>query len=96
MLTQILNQSIISTLSSVYANLNTDILQNGSIDIHLDVNTKIHIHGMKQIQKGKTYILVQVIQINGDFTKSRTFYIDQTDPDSVKPKLKFLLSKKGW
>jgi len=95
MLTQLLNQSIISTLSSVYADVKSE-MQNGSIDIHLDDNTKIHIHGMKQIQKGKTYILVQVIQINGDFTKSRTFYIDETDPDSVKPKLKFLLSKKGW
>jgi len=95
MLTQILNQSIISTLSSVYADIKSE-MQNGSIDIHLDGNTKIHIHGMKQIQKGKTYILVQVIQINGDFTKSRTFYINETDPDSIKPKLKFLLSKKGW
>ena len=94
MLTQLLTQSIISTLSSVYA-LKSE-MQNGSIDIHLDDNTKIHIHGMKQIQKGKTYILVQVIQINGDFTKSRSFYIDETNPSSIKPKLKFLLSKKGW
>jgi len=95
MLTQILNQSIISTLSPVYADIKPKRVI-GGIDIHLDDNTKIHIHGMKQIQKGKTYILVQVIQINGDFTKSRTFYINETDPDSVKPKLKFLLSKKGW
>ena len=91
-----LNQAIISTLSSVYANINTDIFQNGSIDIHLDGITKIHIHGLKQIQQGKTYILVQVLKCTGEFTKSRSFYIDETKPASIIPKLKFLLNKKEW
>ncbi len=95
MLIELLSQQIIAVLCSVYADIKSE-MQNGSIDIYLDDNTKIHIHGMKQLQKGKTYILVQVLKSMGDIDNSRSFYIDETNPSSIKSKLKFLLTKKGW
>jgi hypothetical protein len=96
MLSQLLSQQILSTLSIAYPSIVTDV-QDGSITHQLDADTIIHIHGMKQLQKGKTYILVQVMKSTDVYlNKSRSFYIDETNPSSIKPKLKFLLSKKGW
>ncbi len=74
MLIELLSQQFIAVLCFLYEEIKSEI-KNGIIKIYLDDNTKIHIHGMKQLQKGKTYILVQVLKSMGDFDKSRSFYI---------------------
>lgn len=89
MLNQILSQEIISSLS--YPSISTQIQAGGDIHLHLNADTKIIIHGMKHLQKGKTFFFVQVLKDKGnDLSKSRSFYIDQVNPASIKTKLKFL------
>lgn len=95
MLSHLLSQHIISSLSVAYPNMTSDAQASGCIYHQLDGSICIHIHGMQHIQKGKVYFFVQVIKNKGnDLCKSRSFYIDQTDVESIKSKLKFLLSKK--
>lgn len=97
MLSHLLSQHILSTLSVAYPNMTTDAQASGCIYHQLDDTTCIHIHGMQHIQKGKVYFFVQVRKdLGNDLGKSRGFYIDETNPASIKPKLKFLLSKKTF
>lgn len=97
LLIHLLSQQILSILTVAYPSIVTDVQAGGDIQHQLDANTKILIHGMKHLQKGKTYIFVQVMKVTGEgIGKSRNFYIDETNPASIKPKLKFLLSKKEW
>lgn len=92
-----LSQHIISVLSVAYPTMTTEAQASGCIYHQLDDTTSIHIHGIQHIQKGKVYFFVQVRKdLGNDLGKSRGFYIEETNPASIKPKLKFLLTKKNF